>query len=282
MFRSSFLYKNIPNLFTLLNLLSGALAIILSFEGRNNLILASYFIYIAGVFDFFDGFAARALKVSSAIGKELDSLSDMVSFGLAPSIILYQLLKNTMQIKQFAFSLPVLQVLILASPLLIAAFSAVRLAKFNIDTRQTESFIGLATPACAMLVASIPLIAHFNPNNLILVPSLSDNIYFFLGVIFFGAFITKPIVLVPLSIILSILLVVELPMFSLKFKSFNFEENKLKYYFLIVSFLLFIFLQVLSIPIIFVLYITFSIFNNLLNKRLSKAAEENLDRLFME
>lgn len=282
MFKSSFIYKNIPNLFTLLNLLSGAMAIILSFEGRNNLVLAAYFIYIAGVFDFFDGFAARALKATSKVGKELDSLADLVSFGLAPSMILYELLKNNMQIKQFAFSLPFAQVLILMSPLLIAIFSAIRLAKFNVDERQTESFLGLATPACAMLIASIPLITQFNPNNLLIFPSLSDNIYFFLGVIFFGAFVTKPVILVPLIILLATLLVIEMPMFSLKFKSLSFEDNKLKYYFLLVSLLLFLSIQILAVPIIFILYITFSIFNNILNKKLSKRAEQSLDRLFQE
>jgi len=282
MLRDNFIFRNIPNLFTLMNLLSGAIAIILTFEGRNNLILASYFIYIAAVFDFFDGFAARALRATSPIGKELDSLADLVSFGLAPSMILYQLLKYSMQIKQFSFSLPLSQVLILFSALLIALFSAIRLAKFNTDTRQTESFLGLATPACAMLIASIPMIAEFNPNNLILFPFISNNIYFFLGILFFGGFIVKPFFLVPLVILLSTLLVVEMPMFSMKFKTYSFEDNKLKFFFLICSFIFFITIQVIAIPLIFILYITFSIFNNILNKRAKKPVEEGLDKLFTE
>jgi len=265
-----------------MNLLSGAIAIILSFEGRNNLALAAYFIYAAAVFDFFDGFAARTLKAISPVGKELDSLADMISFGLAPSIIIYQLLKYSLQIKQFSFALPLSEILILLSALLIAVFSAIRLAKFNVDTRQTDSFLGLATPACAMLIASIPLIAEFNPNNLILFPSISRNIYFFLGLVIFEAFIIKPLFLVPLVFILSSLLVLEIPMFSMKFKSISFEDNRLKFYFIICSFLFFISIQVLAIPVIFILYITFSIFDNMLNKRLRKRAEEGLNRLFTE
>ncbi len=282
MSRDNFIYRNIPNFFTLMNLLSGSIAIILTFEGRNNLVLASYFIYIAGIFDFFDGFAARALKAISPIGKELDSLADLVSFGIAPSMIVYQLLKYSLQIKQFAFSLPITDILILFSALSIAVFSAIRLAKFNVDIRQTESFLGLATPACAMLIASIPLIAEFNPNNLILFPAISDNIYFFIGILFFGGFIVKPFFLVPLVLLLSALLVMEMPMFSMKFKSYSFDDNRLKYYFLICSFLFFIVIQVVAVPLIFILYITFSIFNNILNSRTKKPIEEGLDKLFTE
>jgi CDP-diacylglycerol--serine O-phosphatidyltransferase len=282
MANNNFITRNIPNFFTLLNLLSGAIAVILSFEGRNNLILAAYFIYAAALFDFFDGFAARTLKATSQVGKELDSMADLVSFGVAPSFILYQLMKNSMQIKQFAFSMPTSDVLILLAPLLIVLFSAIRLAKFNIDTRQTESFLGLATPACAMLIAAIPLIANFDPNDLVLFPKLSRNIYFFMGALLLGTVVVKPVVLVPLTVILATLLVVELPMFSLKFKNFGFEDNKLKYYFLIVSAILFACLQILSVPIIFLLYLTFSFFNNILDKRLSRRTEENLDRLFQE
>ena len=278
--KSNFFYKNIPNLFTLLNLLSGTIAIILAFEGRNNLILAAYFIYIAAVFDFLDGFAARTLKAFSKLGKELDSLADLVSFGVAPSMIIYTLLKQSLQIKQFSFSMPALDLLMVLSATLIAIFSAIRLAKFNIDERQTINFLGLATPVCAMLVASIPIIAEFNPNGLVVFPALSRNIYFFLGVVIFESIIVKPIFLVPLVIILSGLLVSELPMFSMKFKSFSYEENKLKYFFLICSVLLFMTIQILSVPLIFVLYLTFSFFNNLLEKKLEKTS--HLDRLFNE
>ncbi len=263
MSKNNFIYRNIPNFFTLMNLLSGSIAIILSFEGRNNLVLASYFIYISGVFDFFDGFAARTLKVTSLLGKELDSLADLVSFGIAPSMILYQLLKQSQQIKQFSFSLPALDILIVLSALLIALLSAIRLAKFNIDENQTESFIGLATPASAMLIAAIPLIAVFNPGDLILFPGFSKNTFFFLAVMLFGIYIIKPVILIPLIVILSTLLVAKIPMFSLKFKNYRFEDNKLKYIFLIFSIISFLALQILAVPIIFLLYISFSIFNNI-------------------
>jgi CDP-diacylglycerol---serine O-phosphatidyltransferase len=280
MLKDNFIYKNIPNFFTSMNLLSGAIAIILSFEGRNNLILAAYFIYIAAVFDFLDGFTARTLKAYSKLGKELDSLADLVSFGIAPSMIIYTLLKHSLQFKQFSFSMPFTDILMVFSALLIALFSALRLAKFNIDERQTLNFLGLATPACAMLIASIPIIAEFNPNGLVVFPALSKNIYFFLGVVLFESIVVKPAFLVPLVIILSVLLVTELPMFSMKFKSYSFEENKLKYFFLICSLLLFISIQILAVPLIFILYLTFSFFNNLLEKRLERAS--NLDRLFKQ
>jgi CDP-diacylglycerol---serine O-phosphatidyltransferase len=280
MLKDNVLIKNIPNLFTSLNLLSGAIAIILSFEGRDNLTLSAYFIFIAAVFDFFDGFLARALKAFSKIGKELDSLADLVSFGIAPSMILYQLIKHNLQIKQFSFSIDTFKILMVFSALLIAVFSAIRLAKFNVDERQKENFLGLATPACAMLIASIPLIAEFNPNGLMLFPAISKNIYFFLGLLFFEAFVVRPVFLIPLILILSALLVSELPMFSMKFKSYSFEDNKLKYIFIIISILLFITIQILSVPLIFILYLTFSFFNNLLDKRL--ANRTHLDRLFAE
>ena len=267
MLKNNFFYRNIPNFFTLMNLLFGAISIVVAAEGKVNLVLASYFIYFAAVFDFFDGFAARALKVTSKVGKELDSLSDMISFGLAPAFLLYQMLKYSLQVKQFTFSLPIEDIMMLLGTFLIALASAVRLAKFNVDERQTETFLGLATPASAMLIASMPLIAQFSTNNLIVLSSLGDSLYFNLGIIFLSIFIVKPVVVIPLVFILSVLLVIELPMFSLKFKSLSFEENKLKYFFIIFSLFLFVSLQILAVPIIFVLYISFSIFNNILNKR---------------
>ncbi len=276
MLSNNFFVKNIPNFFTLANLFCGLSSILLSFEGGSSLIVAGYYIYVAAVFDFFDGFSARALKASSKIGKELDSLADMVSFGVAPAMILFAILKNSMHITHFSFSLPISDVLILLSPMLIAIFSALRLAKFNIDERQKEVFLGIATPVCAMLVASIPLIWNFNTRDLLLFPALDKNTYFFFGAMILGAYIVKPTVIVCLSILLSLLLVAEIPMFSLKFKSYNFEDNKLKYFFLMFSALLFAVVQVLSIPIIFVLYITFSIFNNILDNSIRKRIEKSM------
>ena len=282
MSKNNFLYRNIPNFFTLMNLLFGLIAVILSFEGRNNLVLASYFIYMSGVFDFFDGFAARSLKVTSLVGKELDSLADMVSFGVAPSMILYQLLKQGLQVKQFAFSLPLVDILIMLSAMLIALFSAMRLAKFNVDENQTESFIGLATPASAMLIAAIPLISVFNPSDLVLLPGLSKNTFFFLSVMLLGIYIIKPVVLIPLIVIVSTLLVAKIPMFSLKFKNYRFEDNKLKYIFLIFSVISFAALQILAVPIIFLLYISFSIFNNIFKENDINTTEIGTDKLFVD
>ncbi len=270
MFNNNFFIRNIPNLFTLLNAFCGLLAITFADTGGRHLVLAGYFIYVAAIFDFFDGFSARALKASSKMGKELDSLADMVSFGVAPSMILFAILKDSMRIKEFTFALPITDMLILLSPMLIAVFSALRLAKFNVDTRQKEQFLGIATPVAAMLIASIPLIGYFDTKDLLLFPALDRNTHFFLGVMMLGVYIVKPVVIVGLSFLLSFLLVAEIPMFSLKFKTANFEDNKLEYSFLIVSVVLFAIVQVLAIPLIFILYITFSIFNNILMKSIKK------------
>ena len=192
--------KHIPNSITCLNLLCGCLSIISALE--NNFQLAFILIIAAAVFDFFDGFAARLLKAYSPMGKELDSLADMVSFGVAPAFILFNYMQDiTGRIVAFI-------------PLFIAMFSGLRLAKFNIDERQTENFIGLATPSCALLVGSL---VYFT----ILTPSLAD-------------FFTEYIFILPtLAVILSLLLVSEISMFSFKFKSLKWENNKSRFIFLI-------------------------------------------------
>src|SRR5574344_456682 len=195
--------KHIPNSITCMNLLSGAVACVMAY---NQLYFyASLFIYLAAVFDFFDGMAARLLHVSSPIGKELDSLADDVSFGLAPGTILYSWLKGIVgsdlsnPLPYFAF--------------IISAFSALRLAKFNLDTRQTCSFIGLPTPAMAILTAS--LIALFDAGHICgtynmewLRPAASNQW-----------------VVLAYVLILSVLMVSELPMFSLKFKNLKWAGN---------------------------------------------------------
>ena len=191
--------KHIPNAITCCNLLCGLLAIVVAFQ-TGKLILSLLFVLMAAVFDFFDGFAARALKAYSPIGKELDSLADMVSFGVAPAIVGYV----------YANSFPYVALL----PLFIAVFSALRLAKFNIDSRQSENFIGLATPACAILFIS--LTAYF-----------SDTA----NVANLGWRYWIPIALVP---ILCFLLVSEIPMFSMKLKNFSFKDNKVRFIFLVI------------------------------------------------
>ena len=235
--------QSIPNSITSLNLLSGCISIILAFEG--NLVYAAYLIGIAAIFDFFDGFAARILKAYSDIGKQLDSLADVISFGLAPSVILFKLLQKTLQVENISIeNIDIISLLILLSSFLIAIFSALRLAKFNIDTRQTNSFIGLPTPANAILLASLPIIIthHELLNDIIL------NKYFLLLLI----------------VVQSFLLVSEIPMFSLKFKDLKFSNNKFQYILLLIALLLIVFYNFAAIPIIIFLYIVLSIINNLI------------------
>ena len=179
--------KHIPNTITSLNLLCGVLGVICSLEGRID--YAFYLMLAAAVFDFCDGFSARLLKAYSDIGKELDSLSDMVSYGVLPSVMLYCLMSDLNP-----------DCWLRLVPLLIAVFSGLRLAKFNVDERQTENFIGLATPSCAILCGSISYYVTRCPESTIAVWA--------------GVKWSIPV----MSVILSGLLVSEFPMFSLKFK----------------------------------------------------------------
>lgn len=229
----------IPNFITLLNLLSGCLAIVYAFYG--NLTIAALLIFAAGIFDFFDGFAARLLKSYSEVGKQLDSLADVVSFGVAPSIIVYGMYCQYFSLDDpdFTFVNAVFtQKLILTSSFVIALFSALRLAKFNIDERQSDSFIGVPTPANAFVIASLPFIIDKFPKQEI--------------------FFQSPTFLLPFTIIMSLLLVSEIPLISLKFKNWSLKENKFRYILLAISLLLLVFLQVAAIPGIFVTYFALS------------------------
>lgn len=202
------LIKNLPNAVTCCNLLAGAAAVMMAAEGQFRYALL---LIIAGaVFDFLDGLTARALKVQSPIGKELDSLADCITFGLAPSVMLMQTIRLQTEASNYAWGWWS------AVALLMAAFSALRLAKFNTDERQTSSFIGLATPANALFWAS--LIAAF-PS----LPSLAQWI---------------PCAMMALMLLSCWLLVAELPFFSLKFKSLCWADNKVRYIFLIGAILL--------------------------------------------
>ena len=202
------LIKNLPNAVTCCNLLAGAAAVMMAAEGQFRYALL---LIIAGaVFDFLDGLTARALKVQSPIGKELDSLADCITFGLAPSVMLMQTIRLQTEASNYAWGWWS------AVALLMAAFSALRLAKFNTDERQTSSFIGLATPANALFWAS--LIAAF-PS----LPSIAQWI---------------PCAMIALMLLSCWLLVAELPFFSLKFKSLSWADNKVRYIFLIGAILL--------------------------------------------
>jgi CDP-diacylglycerol---serine O-phosphatidyltransferase len=223
--------KHIPNSVTCLNLFSGCLGIVFAFQG--NLIWASYAIVIAAILDFFDGMLARLLKAYSDIGKELDSLADVVSFGVLPSVIIYHLFGLSPQLEFGSTWLSF-------SAFIIAVFSALRLAKFNIDTRQSENFIGLPTPANALLVASFPLII------------VESNTYF-------GELILNQWFLLIFSLIMSMLLVVEVPLISLKFKTLNVKENLLRYVLILSSVALLIFLKFEAVPIIIIIYFLISV-----------------------
>jgi len=225
--------KHIPNAITCLNLFSGCMGVVFAFE--NNLKFAGYAILIAAFLDFFDGMAARLLNIGSLMGKELDSLADMVSFGFLPAVILYQLMSQSTGfyvgnewIKYLTF--------------LVAIFSALRLAKFNIDTRQSESFIGLPTPSCALVVMSIPYIIERGG---------------FLGTVFQ---LSESLLII--TFILSYLLVAELPLLSLNFKTLNFKDNQYRLALVLSALLLFVFFNFSAIPLIIFIYILLSVIEN--------------------
>lgn len=222
--------QHIPNAVTCLNLFSGCLGIVFAFNG--NLVFASYAILIAAVLDFLDGMLARLLKAYSELGKQLDSLADMVSFGVLPSVIIYHLFLSSVEITSLS--------LISYSAFIIAVFSGLRLAKFNIDTRQSENFIGLPTPANALLIASFPFMMEENNS-------------------FFMNYIMNPYSLLVFSLIMSFLLISEIPLISLKFKTLSFSENALRYTLILSSILLILLLQFAAVPIILILYILISL-----------------------
>lgn len=215
--------RHIPNLLTCCNLICGCLGVVFVLEGRT--FPAAYFVWTAGVFDFFDGFAARMLKVNSPIGKELDSLADMVSFGLLPSLVMYKMMTSVDSpdyIPYLAF--------------LIAVFSALRLAIFNIDTRQTDSFRGLPTPANAFMITALPLLTGTA-----------------------AEFLQSYWVLVAITILSSYLMVSDIELFALKFKNFSWKDNKIRFTFLLISVLLLATLQLAAIPLIILFYIALSL-----------------------
>jgi CDP-diacylglycerol---serine O-phosphatidyltransferase len=227
--------KHIPNFITSLNVLSGCISVALSMEGY--LIQAAVFIFIAAVFDFLDGFAARTLNAYSPLGKQLDSLADLISFGMAPAFIVFSIIKMKLMINQTNVDFKLMDYFYLISPFFIVVFSALRLAKFNIDERQTTLFIGLPTPANAIVFASLPFIIKLNAGYYL---NFSiDNLFF----------------LVPLIYIQSLLLVSPIPMFSLKFKNLKWKENHIRYLFIILIILLLSFFKGLAIPAIIPIYI---------------------------
>jgi CDP-diacylglycerol--serine O-phosphatidyltransferase len=221
--------KHIPNTVTCLNLFSGCLGIVFAFEGR--LELASYMILTAAIFDFADGMLARLLKAYSDLGKDLDSLADMVSFGVLPSVILYQLFLRSQS------SDPLYEWLSF-SAFLVAVFSALRLAKFNNDKRQAEHFIGLPTPANAMLIASLPFIAQQD--------------------IFISSFLQSPVFLTFFSLTMGGLLISEIELMSLKFSSLDLKKNLPRYILVFSSLILLVIFKFAAVPLIIILYFLIS------------------------
>ena len=233
--QTSDLKKHIPNLLTCLNLFCGCVAVVMVF--RNHLEWAAYLVFIAAFFDLLDGMVARKLHVSSPIGKELDSLADMVTFGLVPGAILFKMMQ--LNIDSFTSS-QTLNTFIQFLPFLITIFSALRLAKFNIDTRQTNSFIGLPTPANTLLIVSFPLILVHDNFHL---SEILMNTWFILGITF----------------VQSILLVSELPLIALKFKNLTWKDNSYQYLLIIISAILLVLMQFTALPLIIFLYVFLSL-----------------------
>ena len=223
--------RHIPNTITCCNLLSGCVAAMYAFEGAYPLAFA--FIIAGAVFDFFDGLTARALKVSSPIGKELDSLADVITFGFAPAAMVFSWLRECADVNLDMFPAFVMPF----AAFLLAAFSALRLAKFNVDERQTSSFIGLPTPANALFWGGLILGSH----DIVVV-----NPYGWMLVLAF-------------VLLFSYLLVAEIPMFSLKFKSLTWKANRIAYTFLIVSIVLLILLGLNGLSAVIGWYIILSV-----------------------
>ena len=234
--------KYIPNLLTLGNLFCGTVAVMYAVQGDFE--IAGLLVVAGIIFDFFDGFAARVLRVSGELGKQLDSLADMVTSGVVPGIIMFYLISET-QTGAEVFINPINAVDFMPFIGLILTLGAgYRLAKFNIDTRQSDSFIGLPTPAMSLFVISLPIILKYSESPF--VHTILENTYFLIGV----------------SVALTYLMNAELPLFSLKFKEYTFKKNIVKYLFILISLLLIIFLNVISIPIIIILYVLISIIQN--------------------
>ena len=229
--------KHIPNLITLLNLFCGCIAVV--FVSESNFVMAFYFVCLGIFLDFFDGFFARLFKVSSPLGLQLDSLADMVTSGVVPGYVMYSLFlksANPNEVIGSAF-IPFLG-------FIVTLGSCYRLANFNIDTRQTDSFIGLPTPANALFILSLPLVLKFS-DSLIIFEILSNH-WVLLVITIFSAYILNA----------------EIPLFALKIKKFNLKDNILQVVFLLISIVLVLLLEYLAIPLIIIFYVLLSIINN--------------------
>lgn len=229
----------IPNMFTMLNLFSGCVALV--FVADFNFELAFYFVCLGIFFDFFDGFFARKFNVAGPLGVQLDSLADMVTSGVVPGFVMFQLLKDYDSINSQNF--------IAYLGFIITLGACYRLAKFNIDTRQSDSFIGLPTPANALFFTSLPLVnASFFDDNF---NGVIYNNWVLVGLCFLSAYVMNA----------------EIPLFSLKIKNFSFVKYKLQIFFLLLSIVLLLIFQVLAVPMIIVIYVLLSVLNNFFTKK---------------
>lgn len=233
-------FSFIPNLLTLLNLLSGCLAVV--YAVNNNIQLTVIFVLSGILFDFFDGFAARILKVQSELGKQLDSLADMVTSGVVPGVVMVQMLLKSSQSEPLGYvydlgNFPYIAVLGFA----ITLASCYRLANFNIDENQTESFVGLPTPANTLFILSLPLMHVYQEYHY--VSYIVDNYY----------------VLLLVTALSCYMLNAKIELFALKFKSFGFAENKMKYIFLAICLLMIATLKLAAIPAIILVYLLLSL-----------------------
>lgn len=226
--------SHIPNSITLLNLLSGLIGIIWVLEG--NYQYGAYFILISALLDFFDGFVARLLKVQGELGKQLDSLADVVSFGVLPGMILFMVVREISLPSWIAY-------LTLTIPL----FSALRLAIFNLDTRQSDRFIGLPTPANALFFSTIPYLKENSP--------------------MLNTILSSQWALIGLAWVFSYLLVAELPLIALKFKNFSLRDNLFRYMLLGLGLFSILVFGLSGIPLIILLYIGLSILENLTSQQ---------------
>jgi len=227
--------KHIPNIITLLNLFCGCIALV--FVANLNFEMAFLFVCLGIFLDFFDGFFARLFKVAGELGLQLDSLADMVTSGVVPGFVMFCLLKEAQNPEIASEFIPFLG-------FIITLGSCYRLANFNIDTRQTDSFIGLPTPANTLFIMSLPMVLKYSDSLLIL--ELLANQWVLIAITLFSAFILNA----------------EIPLFSLKIKDFSFKKNVLQIVFLSLCVLLLVFFQYLAIPLIIITYVLLSVVNN--------------------
>ena len=232
--------KHIPNFITSLNLTTGFIAII--FAGNGDLVTASWLILAAMIFDFLDGFAARLLKAYSDIGKELDSLADIVSFGVAPALIIYHLLNDSLALAapMMLNSNGLLLSIILLIPVIMPVAGAIRLAVFNLDTTQTKTFRGLPIPANALAVISVIIAGQNNHSEL------------------FHSFTNSPFLLIFFTIILSLLMVSRIPLLSLKVTNLKFRGNEGRYILVLLVIAAFATFGTFAFPLIIPLYLVAS------------------------